>query len=109
MKKSIIKVSAFLMLAVIISLSACKREDADAQSAEDDAKGVNFMRETFALSSDANGNGKAFLTGFSEECYEINVYEGDQFYFKYQDNTWMVNVFNIATSADIEIVKKYTA
>jgi hypothetical protein len=40
---------------------------------------------------------------------EINVYEGDQFYFKYQDNTWMVNVFNIATSADIEIVKKYTA
>ncbi|NOQ28105.1 MAG: hypothetical protein GQ564_22305 [Bacteroidales bacterium] len=40
---------------------------------------------------------------------EIHVYEGDQFYFKYQDNTWMVNVYNIATGADIEIVKKYTA
>jgi hypothetical protein len=40
---------------------------------------------------------------------EINVYEGDQFYFKYRDNTWMVNVYNIATGADIEIVKKYTA
>ena len=39
----------------------------------------------------------------------INVYEGDQFYFKYQDSTWMVNVFNIATGADIEIVKKYAA
>jgi hypothetical protein len=40
---------------------------------------------------------------------EINVYEGDQFYFKYQDNTWMVNVYNIATGADIEIIKKFAA
>ncbi|NOQ27091.1 MAG: hypothetical protein GQ564_17150 [Bacteroidales bacterium] len=54
------------------------------------------------------------IDGISKEIHgsydktEINVYEGDRFYFKYQDNTWKVNVYNIATSADIEIVKKYT-
>ncbi len=74
MKKNLLKFSALLIFAVIFALSACKKGDADSQSAEDAARGSYFMSDAFAISNDAQG-GKT-LKGFSEECYEIVPFEG---------------------------------
>ncbi len=55
---------------MIIALSACKKDDADSQSAEDAARGSYIMADAFAIANDGQGGGKS-LKGFSAECYEI--------------------------------------
>ncbi len=70
MKNNLLKLSALLMFAMIFALSACNKDDADSQSAEDAARGSYIMADAFAIANDGHGGGKS-LKGFSAECYEI--------------------------------------
>ena len=65
MKKNFLKISTLLLLGLLFTVSACKK-DADSQSAEDAARGSYIMADAFALSKDGSGGGKALKARFSD-------------------------------------------
>ncbi len=74
MKKTVVTVLSFLILALIISTGSCKKGDADAQSAEDAARGSYILADAFAIAND--GQGGKLNKRFSEECFDIEEFEG---------------------------------
>ena len=79
MKKYVLKLSALLMLAAVVSLSACKKGDADATSAEDAARGSYIMADAFSVANEANSTGGKSLKGLAVECYEFLLLDGQGF------------------------------
>ena len=65
MKKNLLKILTILLLGFVFSFSACKKDNADTQSAEDAARGSYIMADAFALSKD-NDDGKALKARFSD-------------------------------------------
>lgn len=63
--KTFLKFSTLILLGFLFTLSACKKEDADTQSAEDAARGSYIMADAFAMSKDGNGGGKALSKRFA--------------------------------------------
>jgi hypothetical protein len=70
MKNCILKLTGFLVLAIIITSSGCKKGDADSQSAEDAARGSYIMADAFSIAND--GHGGKLNKRFSLECAVIN-------------------------------------
>lgn len=67
MKKNVLKISTLLLLGFLFTFSACKKDGADSQSAEDAARGSYIMADAFALSNNgSSGNGKALSKLFSD-------------------------------------------
>ncbi len=66
MKKNFLKISTLLLLGFVFTFSACKKDDADSQSAEDAARGSYIMADAFAMSNDGSGDGKALKARFSD-------------------------------------------
>lgn len=67
MKKNFLKISTLLLLGFLFTFSACKKDDADTQSAEDAARGSYIMADAFAISNDgSSNNGKALFKRFSD-------------------------------------------
>lgn len=64
--KTIFKISTLILFAFLFTFSACKKKDADTQSAEDAARGSYIMADAFAMSKDGNGGGKALEKRFSD-------------------------------------------
>jgi len=71
MRKNVLKISGLLIMAAIIIISGCKKEDADTQSAEDAARGSYIMADAFSIAKDAQG-GK-LNKRFSIECFTIDT------------------------------------
>ncbi len=63
--KKLLKTSSFFLLGLFLILGACKKEDADTQSAEDAARGSYIMADAFALTTDGNNGGKALKSRFA--------------------------------------------
>jgi hypothetical protein len=70
MKNSILKLTGFFILALIISSTGCKKGDADSQSAEDAARGSYIMADAFSIAND--GQGGKLNKRFSLECAVYN-------------------------------------
>ncbi len=66
MKKNFLKISTLLLVGFLFTFSACKKDAADTQSAEDAARGSYIMADAFAMSKDGNGSGKELLKRFSD-------------------------------------------
>lgn len=66
MKKNVLKISTLLLVGFLFTFSACKKDDADSQSAEDAARGSYIMADAFAMSNDGSGGGKALSKRFSD-------------------------------------------
>jgi hypothetical protein len=73
MKKNVLKISGLIVMAAIIIVSGCKKEDADTQSAEDAARGSYIMADAFSIANDAN-SGK-LNKRFSVDCFAIATFE----------------------------------
>ncbi len=65
MKKNLLKLSALLFIAALFTLSSCNKDDADAQSAEDAARGSYIMADAFAMGNEGTGGGKAIKSKFA--------------------------------------------
>jgi len=72
MKKNFLKISTLLLLGLLFTVSACKK-DADNQSAEDAARGSYIMADAFALSKDGSGGGKALKARFSDCVVDYKI------------------------------------
>jgi len=70
MKKNLFKISTLLLFGFLFTFSACKKDDADNQSAEDAARGSYIMADAFAMSNDGNDGGKALKTRFADCTFE---------------------------------------
>ncbi len=68
--KTFLKFSTLFILGILLSLSACKKKDADTQSSEDAARGSYILADAFALSKDGNGGGKALTKRFADCSFE---------------------------------------
>ncbi len=66
MKKNFLKITTLLLLGFVFTFSACKKDDADSQSAEDAARGTYIMADAFAISKDGSDNGKALKSQFAD-------------------------------------------
>ena len=65
MKKNLLKLSALLFIAALFTLTSCNKDDADAQSAEDAARGSYIMADAFAMGNEGSGGGKAIKSHFA--------------------------------------------
>ncbi len=65
MKKNLLKLSALLFIAALFTLTSCNKDDADAQSAEDAARGSYIMADAFAMGNEGTGGGKAIKSHFA--------------------------------------------
>ncbi|RLD51779.1 MAG: hypothetical protein DRI94_05065, partial [Bacteroidetes bacterium] len=72
MKKNFLKISTLLLLGFVFTFSACKKDDADSQSAEDAARGSYIMADAFAMSNDGSDGGKALKAQFSDCKFTYN-------------------------------------
>jgi hypothetical protein len=74
MKTRFFKFGTLFLTALLIISTGCKKEDADAQSAEDAARGSYIMADAFSIANDAQG-GK-LNKRFSVDCFTIDAFEG---------------------------------
>jgi len=86
MKKNFLKILTLLLLGFVFTFSACKKDDADKQSAEDAARGSYIMADAFAMSNDGNDGGKALKARFTDTCFVFNGLD-DGFELTFNDCT----------------------
>ncbi|MCF6184924.1 MAG: hypothetical protein L3J56_09970 [Bacteroidales bacterium] len=66
MKNNFMKISTLLLLGFLFTFSACKKDNADTQSAEDAARGSYIMADAFAISNSGSDGGKALSKRFAD-------------------------------------------
>ncbi len=86
MKKNLLKLSALLFIAALFTLSSCNKDDADAQSAEDAARGSYIMADAFAMGNEGTDGGKAIKSKFAA-CTFIYAQLDNGFSLTWEDCT----------------------
>ncbi|GEM_PF-1833818 len=85
MKKNVFRFAILFMSMVTIFTASCNKGDADAQSAEDAARGSYIMADAFAMAN-SGSTGKSLKDFTDTQCFEVVAFEtGEGFFMNFNN------------------------